>query len=134
MRRNPVMRPLILALSLSLVAAGSALAGAPLKGIDVKLGKNPGGGCANRTTGADGVADFGIWPKGNYTIAVAPGPTGAHLAIAGAAGGAIERDVGTGAADRAAPIGFALDGAHPLRVVVTAARSKAVSHSNTNNN
>jgi hypothetical protein len=130
------MRPLFLALGLSILTFGAALAGAPLKGIDVKLGKNPGGGCANRATGADGTADFGVWPRGNYTISIspAPGQAGVHLAIAGAAGGAIERDVDAASADRAAPIGFSLDGAHPLRVVATAAAAKAVSHSNTNNN
>jgi hypothetical protein len=58
-----------------LFLAQTVFAGAPLKGIDVKLGKNPGGGCAARTTDAGGKADFGVWPKGNYTLEFAPAAT-----------------------------------------------------------
>src|SRR5580704_15582970 len=108
-----------------LFLAQTAFAGAPLKGIDVKLGKNPGGGCAARTTDASGTADFGVWPKGNYTLEFSPaaanGPAGqandrslvmpalmkARVVISGATGGKIERDVNTGAStERAAPIQF----------------------------
>ena len=123
-----------------LFLAQTVFAGAPLKGIDVKLGKNPGGGCAARTTDANGTADFGVWPKGNYTLEFAPaaanGPAGqakdrslvmpalmrARVVISGATGGKIERDVGGGAAtERAAPIQFSLDGTQRLVVVVSAA-------------
>lgn len=108
----------------------SALAGSPLKGIDVKLGKNPGGGCAARTTDAGGKADFGVWPKGNYTLEfAASGKTSSlvmpavmkfHVKVVGGAGAAIERDVDTSAAARIAPLEFALDGKSPLVVTVTA--------------
>ncbi len=122
-----------------LFLAQTVFAGAPLKGIDVKLGKNPGGGCAARTTDASGTADFGVWPKGNYTLEFAPaanGPAGqandrslvmpalmrARVVISGATGGKIERDVEAGgASERAAPIQFSLDGKQRLVVVVTAA-------------
>ncbi|HKN21689.1 MAG TPA: hypothetical protein VJX73_09745 [Terracidiphilus sp.] len=123
-----------------LFLAQAAFAGAPLKGIDVKLGKNPGGGCAARTTDAGGKADFGVWPKGNYTLEIAPaaanGPAGqandrslvmpalmrARVVISGATGGKIERNVDTGGStERAAPIQFSLDGTQRLVVVVTAA-------------
>jgi hypothetical protein len=123
-----------------LFLAQTAFAGAPLKGIDVKLGKNPGGGCAARTTDTGGKADFGVWPKGNYTLEFAPaaanGPAGqakdrslvmpalmkARVVISGATGGKIERDVEAGASnERAAPIQFSLDGTQRLVVVVTAA-------------
>jgi len=57
---------------LCLLVSQVAVAGSPLKGIDVKLGKNPGGGCANRTTDAYGNANFGVWPAGNYTLEFAP--------------------------------------------------------------
>ncbi len=123
-----------------LFLAQTVFAGAPLKGIDVKLGKNPGGGCAARTTDVSGTADFGVWPKGNYTLEFAPaaakGPAGqandrslvmpalmrARVVISGATGGKIERDVNTGAStERAAPIQFSLDGKQRLVVVVSAA-------------
>ena len=125
-----------------LFLAQTVFAGAPLKGIDVKLGKNPGGGCAARTTDAGGKADFGVWPKGNYTLEFAPAaandPAGqakdrslvmpalmrARVVISGATGGKIERDVEAGAGastERGAPIQFSLDGTQRLVVVVSAA-------------
>jgi hypothetical protein len=61
-------RTSIAAVAFALLSCQLALAGSPLKGIDVKLGKNPGGGCSARTTDANGNADFGVWPKGEYTL------------------------------------------------------------------
>jgi hypothetical protein len=129
-----------------LFLAHAAFAGAPLKGIDVKLGKNPGGGCAARTTDGGGKADFGVWPKGSYTLEFAPAPSSPaatpaasrtlspaakpgtqpapklHVVITGAAGGKLERDVEAGeATDRAVPLEFSLDGKQSLVVLVTAA-------------
>jgi len=131
---------LVAAAAACLFLAQTVFAGVPLKGVDVKLGKNPGGGCAARTTDAGGKADFGVWPKGNYTLEFAPAvsngmatdrapapgaPQAAwklHVVISGAAGGKIERDVGGGAStERAAPIQFSLDGSQRLIVVVSAA-------------
>jgi hypothetical protein len=52
-----------------LIAAGHATAGAPLKGVDVKLGRNPGGGVAARTTtDATGAFAFADVPAGSYTL------------------------------------------------------------------
>jgi hypothetical protein len=122
-----------------------ALAGAPLKGIDVKLGKNPGGGCAARTTDNTGKANFGVWPKGNYTLSFAPaaspndGTAAAnrqnnqfkqlntskmHIVIQGATGGKIEREIDASAdsAARVAPVQFSLSGGEELVVVVTVAQ------------
>lgn len=62
----------------SLFAAGIAYAGAPLKGVDVKLGKNPGGSPAARmmTTDATGKVNFGVLPRGSYMLElVTPLPT-----------------------------------------------------------
>ncbi len=138
--------------SLPVVAAATffllaqlAFAGAPLKGIDVKLGKNPGGGCAARTTDSGGKADFGSWPKGNYTLeftpavsslaaapatdrmqapATKPGATTStklHVVITGATGGKLERDFDAGqSTERTAPLQFSLDGKQSLVVLVTA--------------
>jgi hypothetical protein len=126
-----------------LFLAQTVFAGAPLKGIDVKLGKNPGGGCAARTTDAGGNADFGVWPKGNYALEFSPAAsnepatnrtpapnartaaqaaTKLHVVISGAIAGKIERDVDTGVStERVAPMQFSLDGSQRLIVVVTAA-------------
>ena len=68
---------------LCLLVSQAAFAGSPLKGIDVKLGKNPGGGCANRTTDASGNASFGVWPAGNYTLEFTP-PTSPAVTSASA--------------------------------------------------
>ncbi len=128
----------LVAAAACVILAQSAFAGAPLKGIDVKLGKNPGGGCAARATDAGGKADFGVWPKGNYTLAFTPAapaitsPQAAsrtlssavkpaapklHVVITGAATGKIERDVDAEAATgRAEPLQFSLDGSQRLIV------------------
>jgi hypothetical protein len=67
-RRNAV--PTILTLSLLSVAA-VATAGAPLKGVDVKLGRNPGGGAAARcTTDAEGKCSLGVVPEGTYDLTI----------------------------------------------------------------
>jgi len=123
-----------------------AFAGAPLKGIDVKLGKHPGGGCAARSTDAGGKADFGVWPKGNYTLEFVPPVSDAgvpaqptartvspnakpatpalvklHVVISGTASGTVERDIDTGSSkERSAPLQFSLDGTQRLVVVVSA--------------
>jgi hypothetical protein len=129
----------IAAAAVIVLCAQMALAGVPLKGVGVKLGKNPGGGCAARTTDGAGKASFGVWPLGNYTLsfiaAAAPAgsaqqagakqaaaPTKLHLVIVGAAGGKIERNFDAGASgDRAAPVQFSLSGKEALTVEVTSA-------------
>ena len=127
-----INRGSILASVLCLLFAHSVFGGAPLKGIDVKLGKNPGGGCAARTTNEAGKASFGVWPKGNYTLSISPAaqkngqmaarsaPSRMHLVIVGATGGKIERDIDAGAtSERTAPASFALNGKDELIVTVT---------------
>ncbi|MFI5140720.1 MAG: T9SS type A sorting domain-containing protein [Bacteroidia bacterium] len=54
-----------------LANGGNSVMGAPLKGIDVKLGRNPGGGCAARTTtGSGGYYSFDNLPAGDYSVYV----------------------------------------------------------------
>ncbi len=128
---------LFFVVALCVLFVHSAQAGAPLKGIDVKLGKNPGGGCAARTTDSTGKANFGVWPKGNYTLSfvpatapkagvaktAAPVASKLHVIIQGATGGKIEREMdgGANAAARSLPVQFSLGGGDELVVVVTAA-------------
>lgn len=53
----------------------SSTTGAPLKGVDVKLGKNPGGSPAARTaTNPKGEFNFGVVPAGKYDLIVSPPP------------------------------------------------------------
>jgi hypothetical protein len=47
-----------------------ATTGAPLKGVDVKLGKNPGGSPASRTTDENGHVNLGVLEKGSYYLIV----------------------------------------------------------------
>src|SRR5581483_8983777 len=110
----------LVAIAATLGAAAPALAGAPLKGVDVKLGKNPGSSPAARTTDAAGHADFGPVAAGDYTLTVGAPAGGAHVRVTGSAGGALERDVpGRAASARAAPIMLKASGAD-LVVTVTA--------------
>ena len=63
------MRKSILFLALAFITV-AAYAGAPLKGVDVKLGKNPGGSPAARDTSTDanGHFTFPVVPQGSYAV------------------------------------------------------------------
>jgi hypothetical protein len=130
---------MILAMLVSLIAT-AAWAGAPLKGVDVKLGKNPGGKAAARTTDADGKVDFGVLPAGSYYVVVEiPKNTGepqADIEIRGAAGGvvkkrwnaALKKAFGLSPVVRDAGVDKILitsDGKHPIEIAATTVRSKS---------
>ncbi len=120
--------------------AAAAHAGAPLKGVDVKLGKSPGGGASARTTNADGKIDFGVLPAGSYYLMV-DAPKGAdvtkepdvQIEIHGAKSGTIRKrwsyaqkkafDVTADATARTGgeeKILFTSDGSHPIEIAATA--------------
>ena len=65
---------LICLLSMAAAAqkAPASTQGAPLKGVDVKLGKAPGGQIASRTVDSDGKFDFGVLPAGSYYLTFSP--------------------------------------------------------------
>jgi hypothetical protein len=66
-------------------------AGVPIKNGDVKLGRNPGGGVAARTTtDSSGHFSFPVQPAGSYTITVdAKEPV--QITVQGAVGGSITK-------------------------------------------
>ena len=59
---------------LALLVATAAYAGAPLKGVDVKLGKAPGGGASARTSDEGGNVSFGVLSRGSYYLILTPPP------------------------------------------------------------
>ena len=122
------MRKTSLALFVAIVLLASHVdAGAPLKGVDVKLGRNPGGGAAARTTGNDGRFDFGVLPKGSYWIVLTAPPCGVE--VTGATGGTVKASwdgksfhAAPGAVSRAVAkekIVFESDGKQPIRGTVS---------------
>jgi hypothetical protein len=125
-------RKVILAMLVSLVAL-SAWAGAPLKGVDVKLGKNPGGKPAARTTNAEGKVDFGVLPAGSYYVIIdgAKSEPDAQIEIRGATEGTLKRrwnfaqkkafSLDATARDTGADkIILTSDGKHPIEIAATA--------------
>ena len=76
----------------------STVTGAPLKGVDVKLGRNPGGGQAARaTTDGEGRFNLGVVAAGSYVLELERPRSGsdsaavesATISLQGAAGGAV---------------------------------------------
>ena len=148
-----VRRGVSAALALSLVillaaAARAETSGAPLKGVDVKLGRNPGNVARTVATNEDGVAQFGTLARGSYWLLLdsplKPGdPVVVSLEVRGAMPNPTtwryNRKVGTivsknnvavvmNAAARAKQelpekILFDSDGTHPVMVTIVKAKS-----------
>jgi len=132
-----------------LFAAQMAFAGAPLKGVDVKLGKNPGGIVASRMSGDGGEANFGVLPKGSYIVTIDTAkstanarmarPERLHVEIRGASQGVITHVLAAATSDTA-PIEIVSDGKTPLVITVNDGQGEPVdvtrvkSHSNSTNN
>lgn len=93
--------------------------GAPLRGIDIKLGKSPGGNAAGRAiTDSAGNFTFGVVPAGSYTITLSISEP-IDVAVRGAATGAINRSFNQAAdasarVSSAATIDLQSDGKTPL--------------------
>jgi len=130
------MNLIVFAIAFLMLVSAAAYAGAPLKGIDVKLGKNPGGSPAARTTNADGKIDLGILPAGSYFVVIETPKevkeADAQIEIKGAAGATIKKrwnfaqkkafDAAANATARAAgedKIIFTSDGSHPIEIAAT---------------
>ena len=130
----------LLATGVFFAAVVAANAGAPLKGVDVKLGKNPGGSPAARTTNTEGRIDLGFLAEGSYYLIVSPPKSGnvkdepdALVEIHGPSGGTVTKrwshtqqrafDVKEQSSARGAGedrIVFAADGKHPIDIAMTA--------------
>jgi hypothetical protein len=113
----------LISLMVVVLSTTPLLAGAPLKGVDVKLGRPPGGTVAARTTGGDGSFDFGILPKGPYFITLDGSAGSAVIILKGVPGGALRKSLAIAkggatarqAAGSAARLEFSSDGRHPVR-------------------
>jgi carboxypeptidase family protein len=89
-------------------------AGVPIRGIEVKLGKNPGGNTAARTTtDSSGHFSFPVQPAGSYTITIASTEP-AQVTVQGALGGTKTRS----ATPRAATSAKRTTAPAPLQVTV----------------
>lgn len=105
------------------LASVPVLAGAPLKGVDVKLGRKSGGFFAARTTTADGSFNFGVLPKGSYVIKLGGAGGTAVLKLEGVSGGTVEKAlaIANGSATARLPAGVSVqleilsDGRHTIR-------------------
>jgi hypothetical protein len=138
----------LVAVVMFVIGVQVAFAGAPLKGIDVKLGKNPGGGCAAKTSDANGIVDFGAWPAGNYTVTITPaaGQPSVHIIVFVGKNKTLERDIAADATGRVTPLLFSQGTGKQNTITVTVTApdpspkggmvdaAKVKSHSNTNNN
>lgn len=73
---NALSRRRVLAIAAAAIGIAllprDAVAGVPIRGIDVKLGRNPGGNAAARTTDQNGAASFGMLAKGEYYLTITP--------------------------------------------------------------
>ena len=140
-----------LAVSLVLLVSASLraeTAGAPLKGVDVKLGRNPGNAARTMTTDDKGVLQLGTLARGSYFLLFAsePKPTDpvvVSVEIKGATGGTttygynrksasiVYKDrvaVVTTAAERAKQtspqkIVFEADGTNPVMITIVKSKS-----------
>lgn len=145
---NKVTKTLAI-LAVVLLGGLTAFAGAPLKGIDVKLGKNPGGGCAARSSDAGGAVNFGVWPKGQYTVSLGAAPAGyarsaqqarLHVQIQSGGQAAIHHVLPAVNVEDLEPIVIVSDGKTAIVVQVTDGGAEPVdwarvkSHSNQTNN